>query len=186
MKEEGYIHHLLRHLLACFFTKGYLYQSWEKGRDIFDKYLLDADWCINNSNWMWISDSFSISDKYLQIYSPVTFLKQYDPTGKFVRKYIPELKNMPNKYIFTPWKAPLNLQQEVGCLIGRKYPLPIIDHLKYQKEAEKKHKVVHLVNNNNNNKIRLHCFNHNRRGSFKKTFSCTVITEGKKILFKFF
>ena len=56
-REEGWIHHLARHSVACFLTRGDLYQSWEAGAAVFDEYLLDADWAINNGNWMWLSCS---------------------------------------------------------------------------------------------------------------------------------
>jgi cryptochrome len=57
LRKEGWMHHLARHLVACFLTRGDLYCSWVEGRKIFDKYLLDADWALNNANWMWLSAS---------------------------------------------------------------------------------------------------------------------------------
>lgn len=51
LRTDGWMHHLARHLVACFLTRGDLWLSWEKGRDIFDKYLLDADYALNNANW---------------------------------------------------------------------------------------------------------------------------------------
>ena len=52
LNKEGFIHHLARHLVACFLTRGDLWVSWEKGRNVFDHLLLDADWRLNNANWM--------------------------------------------------------------------------------------------------------------------------------------
>jgi cryptochrome len=57
LRTEGWIHHLARHAVACFLTRGDLYQSWEVGAKVFDKHLVDADWHINNANWMWLSCS---------------------------------------------------------------------------------------------------------------------------------
>lgn len=57
MISAGWIHHLARHSVACFFTRGDLWQSWEKGAEIFDFYLLDSDWAVNHANWQWLSCS---------------------------------------------------------------------------------------------------------------------------------
>ena len=55
LRQEGWIHHLARHSVACFLTRGDLWINWEEGVKVFDKYLLDADWSLNNGNWMWMS-----------------------------------------------------------------------------------------------------------------------------------
>ena len=57
LREEGWIHHLARHAVACFLTRGDLWQSWEKGAAVFEELLLDADWALNSANWMWLSCS---------------------------------------------------------------------------------------------------------------------------------
>jgi cryptochrome len=125
--RRGWIHHLARHSVACFLTRGDLWQSWEAGAEVFDRLLLDADWAINHGNWMWLSAS-AFFHQYYRVYSPVSFGKQYDPNGDYIRHFIPVLKNMPAKYIFSPWEAPLAVQQKAGCIIGQDYPLPIVDH----------------------------------------------------------
>jgi cryptochrome len=125
--RRGWIHHLARHSVACFLTRGDLWQSWEAGAEVFDRLLLDADWAINHGNWMWLSAS-AFFHQYYRVYSPVSFGKQYDPNGDYIRHFIPQLKNMPAKYIFSPWEAPLAVQQKAGCIIGQDYPLPIVDH----------------------------------------------------------
>ena len=78
-------------LQACFLTRGDLYVSWEKGRDVFDRLLIDGDPAINSGNWMWLSAS-SFFYQYFRVYSPVTYGKKYDPEGKFVRHFLPVLK----------------------------------------------------------------------------------------------
>lgn len=127
LRTEGWMHHLARHSVACFLTRGDLYCSWEKGRDVFDKYLVDADWALNNANWMWLSASAFFS-QYFRVYSPVSFGKQYDKNGDYIRKYVPILKDMPAKYIYEPWTAPLDVQRAAGCIVGTDYPMPIVDH----------------------------------------------------------
>ena len=88
---QGWMHHLARHAVACFLTRGDLYCPWTAGRDVFDRLLIDDDWSSNNANWMWLSAS-AFFYQYHRVYSPATFGKKYDPNGDFVRKFVPELK----------------------------------------------------------------------------------------------
>ncbi|XP_060079339.1 cryptochrome-1-like [Ylistrum balloti] len=127
LREEGWIHHLARHAVACFLTRGDLYISWEEGKKVFEEYLLDADWSLNAANWMWLSAS-SFFYQYFRVYSPIAFGKKTDKDGSYIRKYLPVLKNMPTQYIYEPWTAPLKVQEKAGCIIGKDYPKPIVEH----------------------------------------------------------
>lgn len=127
LRTEGWMHHLGRHLVACFLTRGDLWISWEQGRDVFDKYLLDADYALNNANWMWLSAS-AFFHQYWKVYSPVSFFQSKDKNGDYIRKWVPILKKFPPEYIYEPWKAPIQLQKGCGCIIGTDYPAPIVDH----------------------------------------------------------
>lgn len=129
LREEGWIHHLARHAVACFLTRGDLWISWEEGMKVFDELLLDADWSVNAGMWMWLSCS-SFFQQFFHCYCPVRFGRKTDPNGDFIRKYIPVLKNLPTRYIHEPWVAPEAVQQAANCVIGRDYPLPIVDHTK--------------------------------------------------------
>ncbi|CDW77913.1 cryptochrome 5 [Stylonychia lemnae] len=129
LRQEGWMHHLGRHLVACFLTRGHLYQHWEAGRDVFDKYLLDADYALNNANWMWLSCS-SFFSQYWKVYSPISFFQKTDKNGDFIRKYVPQLKHYPAEFIYEPHKAPIMVQKRCKCIIGEDYPLPIIDYKK--------------------------------------------------------
>ena len=126
LKTQGWIHHLARHAVACFLTRGDLWQSWEKGAEYFEYTLLDGDWALNNANWQWLSCS-RFFHQYGRCYSPIAFGKKTDPTGEYIRKWLPKLKNYPTKYIYEPWTAPMNIQNTSGCIIGVDYPKPIID-----------------------------------------------------------
>lgn len=146
LRTEGWIHHLGRHAVACFLTRGDLWISWEEGFKVFEEYLLDADWSLNAGNWMWLSAS-AYFNTYFRVYSPIAFGKKTDPEGHYIKKYIPVLKNFPKKYIYEPWTAPLSVQKECKCVIGVDYPKPIVDHetakninLDRMKEAYKKNK----------------------------------------------
>jgi len=127
LKQEGWMHHLARHAVACFLTRGDLFISWEEGAKVFDRDLVDADWALNNGNWMWLSAS-SFFYQYFRVYGPHSFAKKYDKNGDYVRHYLPVLKNMPAKYIYEPWTAPIDVQKKAGCVVGIDYPEPIVDH----------------------------------------------------------
>jgi len=133
LRTEGWMHHLARHLTACFLTRGDLWISWELGRDVFEKHLVDADWSINNFSWHWLSCS-AFFHQYFRCYSPIAFFKKTDPTGAYIRKHVPILKKMPQNYIYEPWLAPHNTQNAAKCVVGTDYPLPPFDHAKVSKE----------------------------------------------------
>ena len=122
LHAEGWLHHLARHATACFLTRGDLWQSWEVGQQEFEKHLIDADWSINGFNWLWLSCS-GYFYQYFRVYSPIAFAKKYDPSGKYVRKYLPVLRKLPDKYIYEPWKAPKEVQKKCGCVVGEDYPV---------------------------------------------------------------
>ena len=135
LRTQGWMHHLARHSVACFLTRGDLYLSWVKGKEVFQEWLLDHDWNLNAANWMWLSAS-SYFTSYFRIYSPITFGQKVDKDGLFIKKFIPQLAKYPSKYIYEPWKATKQQQKDWGCIIGTDYPFPIVDH----KEASTKNK----------------------------------------------
>ena len=128
LRGDGWLHHLARHAVACFLTRGDLYQSWEHGARIFDRYLLDSDWALNNGNWLWLSGTSTFFTAFFRVYSPITFAKKYDPEGNYIRKWLPKFARFPAKYIYEPWTAPRVVQEAAGVVIGRDYPPPVVDH----------------------------------------------------------
>ena len=104
---------------------------------MFDRELVDADWALNNGNWMWLSCSCFFY-QYFRVYGPVSFGKKYDKNGDFIRHYLPQLRNMPAKYIYEPWLAPLDVQKKAGCVVGEDYPPPMVDHAVASKECIEK------------------------------------------------
>ncbi|KPJ01584.1 Cryptochrome-1 [Papilio xuthus] len=145
LKQEGWIHHLARHMVACFLTRGDLWISWEEGAKVFENYLLDYDWSLNAGNWMWLSAS-AFFYKYFRVYSPIAFGKKTDKDGLYIRKYVPELKKYPSEYIYEPWKAPKSIQTTAGCVIGVGYPKRIVEHDKIHKENIQKMSQAYKVN----------------------------------------
>nr|CAB3446044.1 unnamed protein product [Digitaria exilis] len=118
---------------------------WEKGRDVFERLLIDSDWAINNGNWLWLSCS-SFFYQHHRVYSPITFGKKYDPNGKYIRHFIPRLKDMPKEYIYEPWTAPISVQKKAKCIIGKDYPKPVVDHEVASKECRKRMGEAYALN----------------------------------------
>ncbi|KAH8263612.1 hypothetical protein KR044_011404 [Drosophila immigrans] len=145
LRQEGWIHHLARHAVACFLTRGDLWISWEEGQRVFEQLLLDQDWALNAGNWMWLSAS-AFFHQYFRVYSPVAFGKKTDPTGAYIRKYVPELAKYPANCIFEPWKATLSAQREYGCVLGVDYPQRIVNHDIVHKENIKRMSAAYKVN----------------------------------------
>ncbi|CAG5853193.1 unnamed protein product [Menidia menidia] len=127
LRQDGWIHHLARHAVACFLTRGDLWISWEEGQRVFEELLLDGDWALNAGNWQWLSAS-TFFHQYFRVYSPIAFGKKTDKNGDYIKKYLPILKKFPAQYIYEPWKAPRSVQQAAGCIVGKDYPCPIVEH----------------------------------------------------------
>ncbi|XP_028848504.1 cryptochrome-1-like [Denticeps clupeoides] len=127
LRQEGWIHHLARHAVACFLTRGDLWISWEEGMKVFEELLLDADWSVNAGSWMWLSCS-SFFQQFFHCYCPVGFGRRTDPNGDFIRRYLPILRGFPAKYIYDPWNAPDSVQAAAKCIIGVHYPKPMVNH----------------------------------------------------------
>ncbi|XP_044536012.1 cryptochrome-2 [Gracilinanus agilis] len=127
LRQEGWIHHLARHAVACFLTRGDLWVSWESGVRVFDELLLDADFSVNAGSWMWLSCS-AFFQQFFHCYCPVGFGRRTDPSGDYVRRYLPQLKGFPARYIYEPWNAPEPVQKAAKCVIGVDYPRPIVNH----------------------------------------------------------
>ncbi|CAG04151.1 unnamed protein product [Tetraodon nigroviridis] len=127
LRQEGWIHHLARHAVACFLTRGDLWIGWEEGMKVFEELLLDADWSVNAGSWMWLSCS-SFFQQFFHCYCPVGFGRRTDPNGDYIRRYLPILRGFPAKYIYDPWNAPESVQKAAKCLIGVHYPKPMVNH----------------------------------------------------------
>ncbi|KAF4518708.1 (6-4)-photolyase(1) [Ephemera danica] len=162
LRQEGWIHHLARHSVACFLTRGDLWISWEEGMKVFEEFLLDADWALNAGNWMWLSAS-AFFHQYFRVYSPIAFGKKTDKDGSFIRKYVPELAKYPAEYIYEPWKSSLSVQRAAGCIIGQDYPRPIVNH----DEASKRNKsrMAEAYKKNKQNKTDEGSSNAKKRGA---------------------
>jgi cryptochrome len=116
LRQEGWIHHLGRHSVACFLTRGGCYVDWERGAEVFEEWLLDHEPACNAGNWQWLSCTAFFS-QYFRCYSPISFPQKWDKNGDFVRRWVPELAKLPAKYIYEPWKAPIVDQKNAGVRV---------------------------------------------------------------------
>ena len=138
LSTTGWMHHLGRHAVSCFLTRGQLWQNWTYGRDIFERQLLDSDWALNNGNWLWLAGVAPFSMPYFRLYNPCpdpkSSLNIESKTADFIRHWVPELKNLPAKYIYEPHLAPQSVQHDSNCVIGKDYPTPIVDRKESAKQ----------------------------------------------------
>jgi deoxyribodipyrimidine photo-lyase len=124
--REGWMHNRARMLVGSFLTKQ-LGVDWRHGEAYFMRMLLDGDQANNNGNWQWAA-SVGVDPQpvYRRLYNPTLHQQHYDPDGRYIRAYVPELRKVPTRYIGEPWRMPEELQKAVGCVIGTDYPEPIV------------------------------------------------------------
>ena len=101
---------------------GDLMVSWTMGRDVFHKYLVDCDWCINTFHWHWLSYCDSFFQHHFRHIDPTDHFKSRDPSAIFIRKHVPALRRFSNQYAYAPWDATGSAQKDAGCVIGIHYP----------------------------------------------------------------
>jgi len=125
--QTGWQHNRVRMVTASFLIK-HLLIDWRRGEEWFWDTLVDADPASNAASWQWVAGSGADASPYFRIFNPFTQGEKFDPNGEYVRKYVPELKHMPNKFIHRPWDAPELVLEEADVELGRNYPKPIVDH----------------------------------------------------------
>lgn len=123
----GWQHNRVRMVTASFLIK-HLLTNWRDGEAWFWDTLLDADPANNAASWQWVAGSGADASPYFRIFNPFTQGQKFDPSGEYVRRWIPEIARLPDKFIHTPWEAPKLVLLEAGVNLGVTYPEPIIDH----------------------------------------------------------
>ena len=134
LNQTGYMHNRLRMVTASFLTKDLLV-DWRLGEAYFAARLLDFDLAANNGGWQWAASTGCDAQPWFRIFNPVTQSQKFDPQGKFIRRYLPELVRVPDAYLHAPWTLPPAQQQALGLTIGRDYPAPLIDHAVMRQNA---------------------------------------------------
>jgi deoxyribodipyrimidine photo-lyase len=127
INQSGYMHNRLRMIAASFLVKD-LHCDWRLGEQYFADHLNDFDLSANNGGWQWAASTGCDAQPYFRIFNPVTQSQKFDGDGRFIRRYVPELARVPDRYVHAPWTMGALDQQAAGCVIGRDYPAPIVDH----------------------------------------------------------
>jgi deoxyribodipyrimidine photo-lyase len=135
LRREGWMHNRARLVVGSFLTKD-LGIDWRWGERWFMRWLIDGDAANNNGNWQWIA-SVGVDPQpfYRRMYNPTRHQERFDPRGDYVRRYVPELRPVPDDYLAEPWNMPDDVQRECGCVIGTDYPEPIVDRRAARREA---------------------------------------------------
>jgi len=134
LESTGYMHNRLRMVTASFLVKDLLV-DWRRGERLFAERLNDFDLAANNGNWQWAASTGCDAQPWFRIFNPVTQSRRFDPDGRFIRRYVPELREVPDELVHEPWKMSRAQQEASGCVIGRDYPGPVVEHEVQRKRA---------------------------------------------------
>jgi deoxyribodipyrimidine photo-lyase len=125
--QTGWMHNRVRMIAGSFLVKDIL-ADWRRGESWFMNTLVDADPASNALGWQWVAGCGPDAAPYFRIFNPVLQGRKFDPEGFYVRRYVPELTYLPDKWIHSPWTAPKSVLKDAGITLGVEYPAPILDH----------------------------------------------------------
>lgn len=141
INQTGYMHNRLRMVVASFLVKD-LGIDWRWGERYFADHLIDFDLAANNGGWQWAASSGCDAQPYFRIFNPITQSEKFDPSGKFIRRYLPQLAGLPDAAIHAPWKAREIELAAAGLTLGQGYPLPVVDHAEARERTLLRYAVV--------------------------------------------
>lgn len=127
LNQTGWMHNRARMITASFLVKDLLI-DWRWGERWFMQHLLDGDPAANNGGWQWTAGTGTDAAPYFRIFNPTTQGKKFDSHGHYIRRWLPELANVPDKFIHEPHLMGTAVQQKANCQIGKEYPAPIVNH----------------------------------------------------------
>jgi deoxyribodipyrimidine photo-lyase len=127
LKVIGWMHNRARMITASFLTKDLLI-NWQEGENWFMQQLVDGDTASNNGGWQWTAGTGTDAAPYFRIFNPIIQSRKFDPVGMYIRRWVPELQNVPDEWVHEPWKMPELIQLSTSVKIGKSYPSPIVDH----------------------------------------------------------
>jgi deoxyribodipyrimidine photo-lyase len=132
--QTGWMHNRVRMIVASFLVK-HLRLSWQEGAAWFWDTLVDADLANNTLGWQWSAGCGADAAPYFRIFNPILQGTKFDPTGAYVRRFVPELAAIPAEFIHQPWAAPMDVVSAAAVTIGREYPHPIVEHAEAREAA---------------------------------------------------
>jgi deoxyribodipyrimidine photo-lyase len=121
------MHNRVRMIAASLLVK-HLLQPWQDGAAWFWDTLVDADLANNSASWQWIAGCGTDAAPYFRVFNPVIQGERFDPTGRYVRRFVPELARLPDRFLHRPWEAPEAVLRGAGVALGRDYPTPVVGH----------------------------------------------------------
>ncbi len=124
--QTGFMHNRVRMIVASFLVKNQL-QHWHDGERWFWDCLLDADLASNSASWQWVAGCGADAAPYFRIFNPVSQGQRFDADGRYVRRFVPELARLPDRYLHSPWEAPASVLTQAGVVLGENYPQPFVD-----------------------------------------------------------
>jgi deoxyribodipyrimidine photo-lyase len=127
LATTGFMHNRVRMITASFLIKDLLI-DWRQGERWFRRLLVDADVPQNAGNWQWVAGTGPDAAPYFRVFNPVRQSETFDPTGAYIRRYVPELAPVPDQWIHAPWTAPPFDLALAGVTLGDTYPYPMVDH----------------------------------------------------------
>lgn len=125
--ETGWMHNRVRMVVASFLVK-HLRIHWREGENWFWDTLVDADPANNAGNWQWVAGCGFDAAPYFRIFNPTLQGERFDKEGRYVRRWVPEIANLPDKFLHKPWDAPTAVLEDAGVRLGETYPFPVVDH----------------------------------------------------------
>ncbi|WP_420476084.1 cryptochrome/photolyase family protein [Noviherbaspirillum sp. ST9] len=134
LNQTGYMHNRLRMVTASFLVKD-LGIDWRRGERYFAEKLTDYDLAANNGGWQWAASTGCDAQPYFRIFNPVTQSEKFDPEGKFIKRYLPALAQLPAKNVHAPWLSSPEALRLAGITLGKDYPPPIIQHDEARKQT---------------------------------------------------
>jgi deoxyribodipyrimidine photo-lyase len=121
------MHNRVRMIVGSFLVKNML-THWHLGEEWFWDCLVDADLASNAASWQWIAGCGADAAPYFRIFNPITQSQKFDEKGEYIRRFVPELQDMPDKDIHAPWEASDAVLKQAGVELGKTYPKPMMDH----------------------------------------------------------
>lgn len=141
INQTGYMHNRLRMVAASFLVK-HLGIDWRWGERYFAEKLIDFDLSANNGGWQWVSSSGCDAQPYFRIFNPSLQSEKFDPQGKFIRRYVPQLSKLATPFLHAPWKAKPTDWVAAGITPGKDYPLPLVEHAQAREATLVRYAVV--------------------------------------------
>lgn len=134
LRREGWMHNRLRMVVTSFASKD-LFLDWRLLHDYFKKMFVDAELSAMIGGIQWAYSIGTDAQPYFRVFNPWTQGEKYDPDGDYIRKFVPELRDVPDAYIHRPHQMPKTVQLNAECEIGQEYPEPIVDHSEKREQA---------------------------------------------------